>query len=336
MTTAARRLGLAAAILLAAAVALALRAGGRGQRGRATAGAGADTAAATPDRDEAPAPAPEFPARPEPQAAADPSFDCPACAALERLLPLWESEAFDDTSLARVRAEEDRLIALGDAALPELDRRLRAAGTPALRERLFDVIRRIPGPHAERAVIAQAISGAQSSLRAMAIESLGQRRTDAALAALTNVALHDPDLPARPLVAEPRHPDDPGTELPDEQVYTPRMKAMAALAGTGDPRALDTLSAVARGGPDESLRMEAATLLGRFQGDARAADALRFAAASDPSAYVRLAALHALSSLEDPAQIALVEPVLRRIAEHDADLGVRTLAGRVLGELGAH
>ena len=162
----------------------------------------------------------------------------------------------------------------------------------------------------------------------MAMDALAARKTDRAFAALAGIARTDPDLPARPLIAQPRRPDDTSMELPDEQVFTPRMQAMAALAGTSDERAVPVLAEVARLGPDESLRMEAARHLGSLRDDPRAAEALR-AAAGDQSAYVRLAALHGLQGSADPA----VPELLARIAQHDADAGVRMLAQQTLTNL---
>jgi len=85
---------------------------------------------------------------------------------------------------------------------------------------------------------------------------------------------------------------------------------------------------VARQGPDESLRMEAARHLGGLRDDPRAAEALR-AAAGDPSAYVRLAALHSLARSSDPA----LPELLARIAQNDTDAGVRLLAQQLLSNL---
>jgi len=218
---------------------------------------------------------------------------------------------------------EARILALGEAAAPALVERLdRGGDAPAARERLFNVLRQLPGPAVEARLVSEARSGTRDSLRTMAIESLAQRKTPQALDTLAAVAETDPNLPARPLIAQPRSPDDTGTEVPDEQVFTPRMQAMAALASTEDPRAAEVLAGVVRAGPDESLRMEAARNLKTLRGDARAAEALRQAASGDPSAYVRLAALHALQGSPDPALPAL----LQQIAANDRDAGVRILA----------
>lgn len=196
------------------------------------------------------------------------------------------------------------------------------------RERLVGLLRAMPGPAAEEQLIAEARGGPQPSTRSMAIDALAERKTARSIEALADIARNDPNLPARPLIAQPRRPDDTSTELPDEQNFTPRMQAMAALAGTGDPRAVSTLAEVAKLGPDESLRMEAARHLGGLRDDPRAAEALR-AAVADPSAYVRLSALHSLQRSTDPAVPAL----LARLAEQDPDAGVRLLAGQVLANL---
>jgi hypothetical protein len=197
------------------------------------------------------------------------------------------------------------------------------------RERLVGRLRGLPGRAAEDALIAEAKGGPQPSTRTMAMDALAERRTDRAFEALATIARNDPDLPAKPLIAQPRRPDDTSVELPDEQTFTPRMQAMAALAGTGDGRAVPVLAEVARQGPDESLRMEAARHLGGLRDDPRAAEALR-AAASDPSAYVRLAALHSLARSSDPA----LPELLARIAQNDSDAGVRLLAQQLLANLG--
>jgi hypothetical protein len=196
------------------------------------------------------------------------------------------------------------------------------------RERLVGRLRGLPGRAAEDALIAEAKGGPQPSTRTMAMDALAERRTDRAFEALGTIARNDPDLPAKPLIAQPRRPDDTSVELPDEQTFTPRMQAMAALAGTGDGRAVPVLAEVARQGPDESLRMEAARHLGGLRDDPRAAEALR-AAAGDPSAYVRLAALHSLARSSDPA----LPELLARIAQNDTDAGVRLLAQQLLSNL---
>jgi HEAT repeat protein len=219
------------------------------------------------------------------------------------------------------------LLALGEAAVGPLVARLdaMAGGPTAVRERLFELLRQLPGPAAEARIIDEARRGVHDTTRTMAIEALAQRNSERALDALTTLAQHDPLLPADPFLGGARRGDDPSTELPDERVFTPRMQAMAALASTRDPRAVALLADVARRGPDESLRMEAARHLGPLRDDARALAALR-SAAGDGSAVVRLAALHALRGAADPGLPAL----LARMAAGDRDAGVRALARELL------
>ena len=194
------------------------------------------------------------------------------------------------------------------------------------RDRLLDVLRRLPGQAAEDRLIREARSGAADSTRALAIESLADRRTDRAVDALARIAQTDSDVPRRSLITAPRDPTDTSTELPDEVEFTPRMKAMAALASTHEPRAAEVLTGVLRDGPDESLRMEAARHLETMREMPGTVDALRAAAAADPSAYVRLSALHALAQSNDRTLV----PLLQGIATRDIDAGVRALASRVL------
>jgi len=194
------------------------------------------------------------------------------------------------------------------------------------RDRLLDVLRRLPGRAAEDRLIREARSGAADSSRALAIESLAERRTDRAVDALARIAQTDSEVPRRSLISAPRDPSDTSTELPDEVVFTPRMKAMSALASTHEPRAAEVLTGVLRDGPDESLRMEAARHLETMREMPGTVDALRAAAAGDPSAYVRLSALHALAQSNDRTLV----PLLQAIATRDIDAGVRALASRVL------
>jgi hypothetical protein len=249
-----------------------------------------------------------------------------ARALVDRLARVLGQPDGDERERAR-RALEAELAALGEAAAGPLIARLdAAAGEPAgVREALFDLLRRTPGAAAEARLIDEARRGAHDTTRTMAIEALAQRHTDGALEALAAVADSDPLLPAQPFLGGERRPDDSSTELPDERVFTPRMQAMAALAGTRDPRAVALLADVARRGPDESLRMEAARHLGPLRDDARALAALR-AAAGDRSPVVRLAALHALRGSDDAGLPAL----LARIAAGDRDAGVRALAREML------
>lgn len=224
---------------------------------------------------------------------------------------------------------EQQLLAMGEAAVAPVVARLQASTEPGARDRLFNLMRRLPWQAVQARVIEEARQGKQSSTRAMAFESLGQQKTPAAVAALADVALTDPDLPAQPLLAEPRNPNDPSTELPDEKVFTPRMKAMAVLANTEDPKAVQVLSELTRTGPHESIRLEAARHLGLVRNNPAALDALKVAAASDPSAYVRLSALHSLKGANDPS----LAPVVAQIAASDVDKGVRILAAQVAAEL---
>jgi HEAT repeat protein len=223
-------------------------------------------------------------------------------------------------------AIEAQLLQQGEAAVPALIARLDTVRNPSTYELLFHVLRQLPGAAASERVIFEARNGKTPAARTMAIETLAQRPSDAAFDTLAVIARTDPTLPARPLLARPRDPSDPSTELPDQRSFTPRMQAMLALASTRDPRAIEVLVDVLTGGPDESLRMEAARDLTSLHSDARAAAALRRAAMSDPSAFVRLAALHAMAGVTDPAWLQ----TLAAIANSDRDAGVRALAQRQL------
>lgn len=257
-----------------------------------------------------------------------------AAALVNRLVTLLVSQvdgdpAGDAEEIARLAGE---LAAMGETAGAVLSVRidsLRGKVAVPLRDRLLDVLRRIPGPTAEARLIKEARSGTAESSRALAIDALAERRTDRAIDALSRIAETDPDVPEKPLIAEPRSPSDVSTELPDEVVFTPRMQAMAALAATGDARAARTLAGVLHDGPDEALRMEAARNLESLRDAPGTMDALRRALATDPSPYVRLAALHALSGATDPT----LAPVLQNIALSDRDAGVRALAQQVLASL---
>jgi hypothetical protein len=263
------------------------------------------------------APTPEGTVAPAPPATA---ADDTAARLVQRLLD--EPEGADAAAA---------LLALGPAAAAALIARLDRGAAGATRERLVDALRKLPGPAVEERLALEARGGPHGTTRTMAMDALAERKSDRALQTLATIARTDPELPARPLIAEVRDPNAGETELPDEQTFTPRMQAMAALASTKDARAIPTLIEVVRNGPDESLRMEAARHLGAFQSDPRVAEALRAAAATDPSAYVRLSALHSLRGSSDPALPAL----LARIGAEDRDAGVRALARQVLASLSA-
>ena len=252
-------------------------------------------------------------------------------ALIDELLGRIESgRSGSEAERAELEALEAALLARGERAAQALGRRLdpRAPRGEA-RDRLFNVLRRLPGAVAEGRLAEEARGGPQRSTRSLAMDALAERRTANAVDTLAVIARSDPELPARPLIAGPRQPEDTGTELPDEEVFTPRMKAMMALAETQDPRAAAVLIDILRTGPDESLRMQAARFLQGFRSDPRAAEALHTAALSDPSAYVRLAALHALDGSSDPA----LSSVLARIIAADRDAGVRALAQHLQANL---
>jgi HEAT repeat protein len=204
------------------------------------------------------------------------------------------------------------------------------AGSP--RDRLFDLLRQLPGSAAESGLIAEALSTDAGVSRVLAIEALGQRGSERALQTLNQIARTDPQVLAQPFITT-TVPDsnDTSTELPDEVVFTPRMKAMAALSASGDARAIPMLAAVLREEPDQALRMEAASALGGLRSDASTVEALILAALTDRSPFVRLAALHSLTGVLDPG---LLEP-LERISAGDSHPGVRLLAARVLDRLRA-
>lgn len=244
-----------------------------------------------------------------------------------RLLALWHGAPGDEDEAHRIAAE---LLTLGEAAGPPLLAVLDREPRGSARDRLFDLLRQVPGRAAESGLIAEALTTDAGVSRAIAIEALGERGTEAALDALNQIARRDPQVLARPFITTTL-PDsnDLSTELPDEVAFTPRMKAMAALAASGDARAIPLLAGVLREEPDPALRMEAASALARLHNDVSTVEALTEAALTDRSPYVRLAALHSLSGVLDPG---LLEP-LGRISTADAHPGVRLLAGRVLARL---
>jgi len=221
---------------------------------------------------------------------------------------------------------------MGEPAAPALIQRIDALGKSAgeaRRGRLFDILRHLPGKAAEDRLIREARAGSAGAVRTLAIEALGVRNGARVVDALARIAETDPELPERPLITSPRDPSDTSIELPDETVFTPRMQAMAALAATHEPRAGEVLTGVLHDGPNEALRMEAASRLAVFREAPGAVEALRSAATADPSPYVRLAALHSLEGANDPA----LAQVLEGIASRDADAGVRALARQVLAGL---
>ncbi|HMI85044.1 MAG TPA: HEAT repeat domain-containing protein [Polyangiaceae bacterium] len=252
-------------------------------------------------------------------------------ALIERLVVLASREATDETQDEWARVEQE-IVGLGEIAAPALVQRteaLRRAGVTTAHDRLLGVLQRLPGKAAEDALIREARSGRADSSRALAIESLGERRSERTVEALARIAETDPDLPARALITSPRGANEASTELPDEVVFTPRMHALAALATAGGERAAEVLTGVLKEGPDESLRMEAARHLATFRETPDAAAALRTAATRDPSPYVRLAALHTLAGSGDGGLGAM----LREIAARDGDAGVRALAAQMLASL---
>ena len=245
---------------------------------------------------------------------------------VQRLLGVMQQAggAYDAEEVARLRGE---LLGLGEGAAGPILVRLGSEADTARRDLLLDLLRQVPGRAAESYLIGQARSAPAGSTRSIAMDALAERGSDEALTALADIAATDPELPTRPLfVPEPRGIEDRSTELPDEVDYTPRMKAMVALASTEDDRAAVVLLHVLRYQREESLRMRAAEHLGRWQSHQLVLPALRLAAAEDASRYVRLAALHALRGADDPTLAEL----LGRIVERDPDAGVRLLAQRLL------
>jgi hypothetical protein len=254
-----------------------------------------------------------------------------AAALVARLAALVSHDPADGEG-EELNGVQSEIVALGEAAAPALVERIDALSgimTASQRERLLDILRRLPGRVAEERLIREARSGRIGSSRSLAIESLGDRRSARAVDALARIAETDPDLPERPLITSPRDPSDTSSELPDEVAFTPRMQALSALAATRDARAGEVLTNVLHDGPDESLRMEAARHLEVFRESRGAVDALTSAATSDPSPYVRLAALHALAGSTDRNLV----PMLESIALRDGDAGVRALARQVLASI---
>lgn len=228
----------------------------------------------------------------------------------------------DEDELGRVERE---LLELGEQATTTLVAQLRQERDAASHDRLLDLLRKLPGSAAEQYLIEEARQGVRGTSRTLAIDALAERRTDTSLQALEQIAKSDPDLPSRPFIAEPRRPGDDSTELPDEVTFTPRMKAMAALASTEDARVTPMLGDILRHDTDESLRMEAARNLAKLRGDSAALDAL-LAALNDSSAYVRLAALHSLEGVDE----ARVRSALTQLLAREPDRGVALLARRLL------
>ena len=171
---------------------------------------------------------------------------------VQRLVALLgRSDVGDEDEQGRL---ERQLLEAGEQAAAPIVARLRREQDPARRDLLLDFLRKVPGSVAEAYFIEEARAGARGSSRTLAIDALADRRSDTALEALNQIATSDPELPQRPFLVEPRKPDDDSTELPDETTFTPRMKAMAALASTQDPRVTPMLSDMLREQPDESLR----------------------------------------------------------------------------------
>jgi HEAT repeat protein len=249
---------------------------------------------------------------------------------MERLLGLMQhvGEDYDAQEVAQLRSE---LLGLGEGAAGPILARLGSEGDPTRRDLLLDLLRNVPGRAAESYLIREARSAPAGSTRSIAMDGLAERGSDEALQALADIATTDPELPSRPLVVlDQRGIEDRSTELPDEVDYTPRMKAMVALASTEDDRAVPTLLRVLQREREESLRMRAAEHLGRWQSHQLVLPALRQAAAQDGSRYVRLAALHALDGADDPTLVELLSEIVAR----DPDAGVRLLAQRLLAKLG--
>jgi HEAT repeat protein len=266
-------------------------------------------------------------AQPSPAEPLNPQVTVLVDQVVQRWQPGRPAAPDDQEQLASLEAS---LLAMGPQAVPVLLARLDDRSLPdSVRQGLLNVLRRLPGPAVEQRLVQEARFGTSEPMRTMAFDALAERKSDQAIEALATVARSDPQLPVTPLIAQPRDPNDTGTELPDEQTFTPRMQAMAALARTRAPRAVDLLLDVVRTGPDESLRMEAARHLGEFADDRRVLEVLTSVVVTDPSAYVRLAALHSLRGARSP----VVPPVLTQVAAQDRDAGVRTLAGQVLAEL---
>jgi HEAT repeat protein len=229
-----------------------------------------------------------------------------------------------DQELALIKQE---LLSLGEGAAAPLLARLRNEPDSARRDLLLDFLRKIPGPAVENQLISDARAGAGGSTRSIAMDALAERGTDAALQALGDIATADPELPRYPLVTSHlRSADELNTELPDEVNYTPRMKAMVALASTEDERVVPTLLRILQRERDESLRMRAAGHLTGWHTAPVVREALRDAAARDASRYVRLAALRALDGSGDPG----LGQLLTELAARDVDAGVRLLARRLL------
>jgi HEAT repeat protein len=248
---------------------------------------------------------------------------------MERLLGLMQQagEGHDAEEIARLRGE---LLGLGEGAAGPILARLASEADTTRRDLLLDLLRKVPGIAAESYLIHEARSAPAGSTRSIAMDALAERGSDEALAALAEIAATDPVLPNRPLIVpEQRGVEDRSTELPDEVDYTPRMKAMVALAATEDDRAVPMLLRILQREREESLRMRAAEHLGRWQNHQLALPALREAAAQDASRYVRLAALHALDGADDPTLAELFS----EIVEHDPDAGVRLLAQKLLAKL---
>ena len=268
------------------------------------------------------------PAMPAPSVAAEPTGkDAETIRLIDRIADLIArtglASADDQQAMLRLHKE---LVALGAAAAKPLAERLDRPGLSAgTREHLFHALRQLPGAEADTRVIQEARSG-EGAMRAMAIESLSTRGSDATLDALEGIARHDPGKSG--VFGLPRDPASTSTEAPDLET-TPRLTAILALGESTRPRAAEVLADIVLRGDEEPARIEAARALGKHELGPRAAEALRGAAESDPSAYVRLQALQTLGRSAGPT----LAPLLERIVARDRDAGVRAQAQQLLDAL---
>lgn len=249
---------------------------------------------------------------------------------VDRILELFaEGGPWDDARQRRLAELDSELIASGARAVPTVIGTLDRIGDGHVAAPvLFHVMRRLPGDLVDARLVDAARAGRQQELRMMAMESLASRKPPQAITTLTQIARTDPDVPTDILVKHPRNPDVVDTELPDERRVTPRMRAVAALAATGEPRAGEVLSDLAKHSSEESVRMESARHLAAFAAQPVAQEALIRAATSDDSPYVRLAAIGSLRNTSG----AEVDRALTGLARDHRDAGVRALAQQVLNE----
>lgn len=238
-------------------------------------------------------------------------------------------EAVEGLGHFPMAAAGDTLIAMA-RTLPQ--RRLKREAIEAMGHR--------EEPHVFDALVAMARGADDRETTKTAVESIGNSLDERRWSVLKDLARNEDRVDVRAAAVETIGDADNAGDLVsflmgiarqdrDESV---RKKALEALGGIEDPRAVAALATIAESGNDIGVQRSAVEALGEAHPHEPAQEALKRIAWRHPEAAVQQAAVEAFSQFDDPRVI----PLLAEIAERHPNVGIQRAAAETLGEAHPH